>query len=95
VTLTEIFSSTEIIDRPNHDVTIVANGYVVGLLPLACKKFTFFAPTFFIVYRAGPPNMAGPGSLAVSATMVSTPLAWGQAVVGVKMINTEQLKQNT
>jgi len=70
--LTEIISSMEIID--NHDVTIVVHGYAVGLLPLACKKFTFLPTMFFIVGRAGPSNPVGPRSIAVSATMVVTPL---------------------
>jgi len=38
------------------------------------KSFHFLPTIFFIVGQDGPPNTAGPRSIAVSATMVVTPL---------------------
>jgi len=52
----------------------VFNGYAVGLLR---GKSSNFLPTINLVVidgRAGPPNTAGPRCIAVSATMVVTPL---------------------
>jgi len=57
-------------------MSLMDNSYAVtvGVLPLACKTSHFLPTIFFIVGRAGPPNTAGPRSIAVSATMVVTPL---------------------
>jgi len=58
-------------------MSLVVNGYAVGLYSTSCVQKTFVAHNIFHCWSGRAPKTARPRSIAVSATMVVTPLKIG------------------